>query len=433
MKKIITFLFLFLIFSNQLYAQTLIQALKETYKNNPQLNSARENLEIAKQNINEAKSDFLPTITISGYISDENTTKQTNTSGINVKENDIDPSQQSILIEQNLFQGLGNVAIVRKNNIGLELSNFKLKKTEQEILFEAIEAYTALIVNKKKVEINISNVSLLERQVETDTNRLEQGEINLTDLAQSEASLAGAQSKLIQAKNELVTSKLNYEKTIGAIKQNGDLNEDYTFNYELPKSLALANQISKKENPDLNIAILEFQQSEQDVRIARSELSPKASLSYKITETDNTSSSYDETDKSVLKAEASWPIFSGGKNTANLKKSKSLRNQKQLNLENSKKLNETTVANAWSNFQSSKSSLDTIILQVKAAEIANEGITLEYETGSTIRSTLDVIQSRSILLDAKIGLANSERDFVLSQFKLLSAVGRLTGSYLGIK
>ena len=245
--------------------------------------------------------------------------------------------------------------------------------------------------------------------------------------------MAGAQSKLVQAKNELVTSKLNYEKTIGAIKQNGDLNEDYTFNYELPKSLALANQISKKENPDLNIAILEFQQSEQDVRIARSELSPKASLSYKITETDNTSSSYDETDKSVLKAEASWPIFSGGKNTANLKKSKSLRNQKQLNLENSKKLNETTVANAWSNFQSSKSSLDTIILQVKAAEIANEGITLEYETGSTIRSTLDVIQSRSILLDAKIGLANSERDFVLSQFKLLSAVGRLTGSYLGIK
>ena len=160
MKKIITFLFLFLIFSNQLYAQTLIQALKETYKNNPQLNSARENLEIAKQNINEAKSDFLPTITISGYISDENTTKQTNTSGINVKENDIDPSQQSILIEQNLFQGLGNLANVRKNNIGLELSNFKLKKTEQEILFEAIEAYTALIVNKKKVEINISNVSL---------------------------------------------------------------------------------------------------------------------------------------------------------------------------------------------------------------------------------------------------------------------------------
>ena len=89
------------------------------------------------------------------------------------------------------------------------------------------------------------------------------------------------------------------------------------------------------------------------------------------------------------------------------------------------------MANAWSNFQSSKSFLTSIRSQVKAAEIAHEGITIEYESGSG-RSTLDVIQSNSILLDAKINLANSKRDFLLSQFRLLSSIGRLTGSYLGL-
>lgn len=431
MKKLIIIVFFSIIFLSPSYATTLIQALDMAYKDNPKLNAERENLKISKEEINEAKSDFLPSITISGYVSDENTTKLTNRSGADVQSVDVEPSQESILVEQTLFQGLGGVANLEKNNIGYELSKLRLKKVEQEILFEAIEAYTNLVVSKKKVGINISNVNLLERQVENDKNRLERSEINLTDLAQSEASLAGAKAKLIEAQNQLITGKLNYEKTIGIINNYKDISEMYVFKYELPRSLALASQIAKKENPDLNIAILELEQSQQDVLIARSELSPSASLSYKITKTDDSSSSYDETDKEIFKAEASWPIFSGGKNVASLKKSKSLRHQKQLLLEDSKKTNKASVANAWSNFQSSKSFLTSIKSQVKAAEIANEGITIEYDLGSG-RSTLDVIQSNSILLDAKINLVNSKRNFLLSQFKLLASIGRLTGTYLGL-
>ena len=431
MKKLIIIGFLSIIFLSPSYATTLIQALSKAYKDNSKLNAERENLEISKEEINEAKSDFLPSVTISGYVSNENTTKLTNRSGADVQSTDVEPSQESILIEQTLFQGLGGVANLKKSNIGLELSKSRLKKAEQEILFEAIEAYTNLIINKKKVGINILNVNLIERQVENDKNRLERSEINLTDLAQSEASLAGANAKLIETQNQLITSKLDYEKTIGIINNYEDLRETYVFNYELPRSLASAYQIAKKKNPDLNIAILELKLSQQDVLIAQSELSPSASLSYKITQTDDTSSSYDETDKEILKAEASWPIFSGGKNIASLKKSKSFRQQKQLLLEDSKKSNKALVANAWSNFQSSKSFLTAIRSQVNAAEIANEGITIEYESGSG-RSTLDVIQSNSILLNAKINLVNSKRDFFLSQFKLLASIGRLTGSYLGL-
>ena len=195
MKKLIIIGFFSVIFLSPSYATTLIQALDKAYKDNPKLNAERENLIISKEEINEAKSDFFPSITISGYVSDENTTKLTNRSGADVKGTDVKPSQESILIEQKLFQGFGGIANLEKNTIGLELSKLKLKKVEQEILLEAIEAYTNLVVSKKKVEINISNVNLLERQVENDKNRLERSEINLTDLAQSEASLAGANAK----------------------------------------------------------------------------------------------------------------------------------------------------------------------------------------------------------------------------------------------
>ena len=133
-----------------------------------------------------------------------------------------------------------------------------------------------------------------------------------------------------------------------------------------------------------------------------------------------------------MTATATWPLFSGGSNIFNLRKAKELRNQKKLLLQDSKNATETDVANAWSNYQSSKGVLDSIRSQVKAAEIANEGITLEYESGSS-RTTLEVIQSRSILLNSRINLASSERNFLISQFNLLSAIGRLTAKQLNLK
>jgi len=114
-----------------------------------------------------------------------------------------------------------------------------------------------------------------------------------------------------------------------------------------------------------------------------------------------------------------------------LRKAKELRNKYELLLQDNKMITSSAVTNAWSNYQSSKSVLNSIKSQVKAAEIANEGIILEYESGSS-RTTLDVIQSRTILLDSRINLATSKRNFIISQFNLLSAIGRLTAKQLNL-
>ncbi len=261
---------------------------------------------------------------------------------------------------------------------------------------------------------------------------MERSQITLSDLAQSESSLAGAQAKFLQAKNETVTAKQIYEKIIGPIIDVNSLDKKSDLNFTIPESLNAAIEISKTNNPNLIISKLEYEQSEKDVIIARSDLSPSASLSFNSSKSDDVSSSIGERDKEVLKATISWPIFNGGKNSASLKKSKNIRNRKKLLLDNALKTNDTNIASAWSSFQVSKSLLNSVAAQVKAAEIANEGITVEYESGLG-RSTLDVIQSNSILLASKISLANSERNYLLSQFKLLQAIGLLNSNYLKIQ
>ena len=432
MKKNFLIFILFIFFSGNVFSAPLSEALLQAYNENPVLNAERENIQVSLEEVKISKSQFLPSVTLSGSKSQENTEKQTDSSGANSAFTDVNPKTQSIDIEQKLFQGFAGTASLEKSKIGLTLAQAKLLKTEQEILYQAIEAYTGLIFAEEKLKINQDNVNLLERQVETDQARLERGQITLSDLSQSESSLAGAQAKFLQAQNETVTAKLNYEKIIGPIADINSLDKESDLNFALPVSLNEAIEISKKDNPNLIISRLEYEQSEKDIIIARSDLSPSASLSFNSSKSDDVSSTIGERDKEILKATISWPIFSGGKNYASLNKSKNLKNRKKLLLDNALKSNDTNVASAWSNFQVSKSLLNSVTSQVKAAEIANEGITVEYESGLG-RSTLDVIQSNSILLNAKISLADSERNYLLSQFKLLQSVGYLNSKYLKLQ
>jgi len=432
MKKIFLVFLFTIINSNSVQAISLSDALLEAYNNNPELNAERENLNVSKEDFKISKSEFLPSLTISGSKSSEDTSKNTDRSGANSAVTDVNSKTQSVLIEQKLFQGFAGIAGYEKNKIGLSLAQAKYLKKEQDILFKAVEAYTGLAFAKQKLEINLSNVNLSERQVETDQSRLERGQITLADVAQSESSLAESQAKLIESQNEVLTSKLEYEKVIGPLENIDNFNNNYEFNFEVPSSLNQAIEISKNNNPDLIISKLEYEQSEKDVTIAKSEFSPSATLSLESSKIDDLSATVDERDKETVKATISWPLFKGGKNFAELNRSKSLKNRKKLLFDYAHKSNDTDVASAWANLQSTESLLNSVKSQVKAAEIANEGISAEYESGLG-RSTLDLIQSNTILLNSKISLANSERNYLLAKFNLLKSIGLLNSDYLKIQ
>jgi len=431
MKKVFLIIIVVIFGTSNVFALTLKEALIQTYKNNTELNAERENIKVSKKDLRISKGDYLPSASITGSKSKEETNKLTNQGGGDASITDVDPLATSIKIEQTLID-FGRDAEYKKKKIGINLAEAKLLKKEQDILYKAIEAYSGLILANEKLTINQRNLSLLEMQVETNKVRLERGQITVSDLAQSESSLAGAQAQFIQAKNEIITNKLNYENIIGKISNSKNLKKTSKSIVLIPQSLNSAIDLSKQNNPDITIAKLELEQSEKDIEIAESDLKPTATLSLERSYSDDLSATYDEREKDVLKATLSWPFYAGGKKRVTISKNQSLKTRQRLLLDNAIKTNNTIVATAWANLQFSKSFLDSVRLQVRAAQIANEGITAEYERGSG-RTTLDVIQSNTLLLDAKVSLSNSERNYLLAQYNLLKSVGLLNSNYLKLK
>ena len=427
MKKIFILISLILFnFSNAL-AVTLYDALNQTYRNNIQLNAERENIKISEEDINISKADYKPSITLSGSKSLEETNKLTNQSGGDATASDVNPLTTSIKLEQTLLD-YGRDLTYEKNIVGLDLAKAKLIKKEQDILHKAIEVYTNLILARENLNINSKNLNLLIRQVENDKIRRDRGQITNTDLAQSESSLAGAQAQFAKSKSDLLINKLYYENVIGKIEDPNLLQKNSDAIVNIPKTLTEAINLSKQNNPDITIAKLDLAQSEKDLAISESDLKPTASVSIERSYSDDFSATYDRKEKDTLKATLNWPFYSGGKKQYTINKNSNLTNRKRLLLDDVVRTNETNVSSSWSSLQSSKSFLNSVKIQVRAAKIANEGIAAEYERGS--RTTLDVIQSNSLLLSAQLSLVNSERNYLLAQYNLLKAVGLLNSQYL---
>ena len=430
MKKIFIILITSTLYFSNALAVTLLDALNQTYQNNIQLNAERENIKASEEDVNIAKADYKPSLTLSGSKSIENTNKLTNQSGGDATINDVDPFSTSIKLEQKLLD-YGRDLALEKNITALDLAKAKLVKKEQEILHDAIYAFTNLIFARETLNINAKNLNLLIRQVENDKIRRDRGQITNTDLAQSESSLAGAQAQFAKSKSDLLISKLNYENVIGKLSDPNQLKKNSNAIVSIPSTLNEAINISKQNNPDILIAKLDLEKSEKDLAISESDLKPPASISLQRTYTDDLSATVNQKEQDVLKATLSWPFYSGCKKKSTINKNSNLTTRKRLLLDDAVRTNETNVASAWSSLESSESFLNSVKVQVSAAKIANEGIAAEYERGS--RTTLDVIQSNALLLSAQISLASSEKNYLMAQYNLLKAVGLLNSQYLKLK
>ena len=425
--KYIFFFIVFFFNLNLASASEFLSYLENAYKNNPTLNAERENYKAIKENINISRSDFLPEVTVSETKTSSQTSNRTNQSGASLSDTNNDTTTKSISVDQKIFQGFQGINNLEKSKLEFNQAGLKLKNAEQQVLLKSAAAYYDLLYKLNNRQFNLANVDLFERQVESDRSRLQKGEITLTDLAQSESSLAGANAKLITADTELQTAKSNFERVIRLSAPNEIIKDNFikSINLNFPQNLSSALKLSEQNNPKLLLSKLDYEISEKNVNIEKAKFAPSASVNYTQSKSNDYSSTVDEQDQETLKATITLPLFKGGENYSTLKKVKYKKEQSQLIFQDTQNEVKTDTANAWSVYQSSESVLKATQAQLKAAEIANEGITLEYDSGNN-RTTLEVIQSRSLLLNARISNAKAERDFAVSKFELLAVIGELT-------
>lgn len=395
-------------------AQTLEEALVSAYLTNPELEGQRAAVRATDELVPLALTGWRPTIDV---------TSSATIADINSPAGDgrLDTFANSLSIDQNIFAGGETVANTRRAERLVRLERSRLTATEQDVLLSAVEAYTSLLNDLAVLELAIQNVNRLKRQLQATKDRFEVGEVTRTDVAQAEASLAGAASERVRAAGTIEASKATFRNVIDL--EPVSLIPPKALK-DLPPSEAEAQQLAESFNPNILAGQFNLAAAKEDVSAAEATLYPRLSVNGELTYTEEPSLSVDWQSVASIGATLAVPIYQGGGEFAQVRQNKETVRQRQSDMDAVYRSVREEVTSAWQALMTAQSSIVSITEQVRAAQIALDGSRQEALVGQ--RTTLDVLDQENDLFQAEVDLVSAQRDEIVASYRVKAAVGELT-------
>jgi outer membrane protein len=415
-------------------ADTIEAALVRAYQNNPQLNAQRAQVRSTDENVPQALSGYRPKVAVTGTLgyqyTDTNITSggsptnlvRTETHGTNP------PRSIGATVSQTLFNGQQTANKTRAAESQVSGAREALRVLEQAVLLAAATIYMDYLRDSAIVEVQRSNVRVLEQTLKQTRDRFNVGEVTRTDVAQSEAQLAAGKTQLLTAEANLVTTRANFRRIIG--NEPEALAPGSPVDRFLPGGLPGAVELSLVENPNVTAAMFGIDVNYLQVKVNEGALLPTVTLQASVQQSYEQSLTVFRSFGASAIAQVSVPVYQGGAEYSLIRQSKENLAQQRLNLEQVRDQARANTVTAWGQLVAGKAQVASAQAQVTASEIALNGVREEAKAGQ--RTTLDVLNAQQALVNARVALVTAQHDRVVASYAVLTAIGRLSPQVLNL-
>ncbi len=408
-------------------AQSLEQALAQAYANNPTIGAQRARLRAVDEGVPQALSGYRPTARVTAGIS-RSTGESKYDGGSTGSE--ANPKSVGITATQPIYDATVAPAVRRAERL-VEAQRATLIASEQSVLLAAAQAYLDIVQNQAILQLQTNNEQVLRRQLDAARDRFRVGEYTRTDVSQSESRLSAAIASKISAEGTLRASRATYERLVGAAP--GELRAPKPA-FRLPKNLDELVELARANNPNvLSASYSEAAQREAvDQQYGRLLPSVNLSASGNRTYDPGRSSGIDlnRSDSAQITAQVTIPLYQAGQPEALVREAKQTANQARLQIEEARRQVTESAVSAWQALQTARASIESYSAQIKAAQIALEGVRQEAQVGS--RTVLDVLNQEQELLNARVFLVRAQHDEMVAAFNVLASSGQLTADRLNL-
>jgi outer membrane protein len=417
-------------------ADTIEAALVRAYQSNPQLNSQRAQVRSTDENVPQALSGYRPRVSLTASAGYQYTdTLFTSGAGVpgTIARTDVHganaPRSAGLTVTQTLFNG--NVTANRTRAAESQVSGARaaLQVLEQTVRFTAATIYMDELRDSAIVEVDRSNVRVLEQTLKQTQDRFNVGEVTRTDVAQSEAQLAAGKTTLLAAEATLTTTKANFRRIIG--NEPVALAPGSPVDRFLPPTLPGAVELSLIENPNVTAAMFGIDVNYLQVKVNEGALLPTVSLQAGVTQQYETTLFTPKTFNASAIAQVAVPVYQGGAEYSLIRQSKETLAQQRLILDQTRDQTRANTVTTWGQLVAGKAQVISAQSQVTASEIALNGVREEAWAGQ--RTTLDVLNAQQALVNARVALVTAQHDRVVASYAVLQSVGRLLPQVLNLK
>jgi outer membrane protein len=415
-------------------AETIEVALARAYQSNPQLNAQRATVRRTDEGVPQALSGYRPNISANASAGKQYIDAQANVPGllpgvssINVKDT-FDTWSVGVNASQNLFN-----AQTPNRTRAAESQVFAARETlrviEQSVLLSAASVYMDVLRDSANLELQRDNVHVLQQTLKVVQDRYNVGAVTGTDLDQAQAQLASGEASLHSAESTLMTTKANYRRIIGT--EPHGLSPGMPVDRFSPRTLDAAVAQSLSQNPSVTAAMYDVDVAQLQVRIAEAGLYPTLTLqgSAQLQQFNSNNASL-RLFNNTVQARLTVPIYQGGSEYSAIRQNKETVGQQRLSLDQVRDQVRANVTQYWGQVEATKAQTEAADRQVRYSESALTGVRNEAQVGQ--RTTLDVLNALQALLNARVNLISAQHDRVVTSYTVLSAVGRLSPTVLGL-
>jgi outer membrane protein len=409
-------------------ADTIEAALVRAYQNNPQLNAQRAQVRATDENVPQALSGYRPKVAVTASAGYQYGDTLSNFGVLADFAGATPPTSVAATATQTLYNGNQTANKTRAAESQVSGAREALRVLEEAVLLSASTIYMDYLRDAAIVEVNRSNVRVLDQTLKQTQDRFNVGEVTRTDVAQSEAQLAAGKTQLLAAEATLTTTQANFRRIIGNEPQ--VLAPGSPVDRFLPKSLAGAVELSLIENPNVTAAMYGIDVNFLQVKVNEGALLPTVTLQASVAQQYQTNVTTPRNFAASAIAQVAIPVYQGGAEYSLIRQSKETLAQQRLVLEQTRDQTRANTVTAWGQLVAGKAQVASAQSQVTASEVALNGVREEAKAGQ--RTTLDVLNAQQALVNARVALVTAQHDRVVASYAVLSAVGRLSPQVLGL-
>lgn len=420
------------------FAELLEAAIAYAYENNPQLNAQRALVRATDENVPQALSGYRPKVSVTGSAGIQSLSTTIKNVGTTIPPNapatyftqsgENAPFGGGATITQTLYNGFQTANKTRQAEAQVFAARETLRVTEQTVLLNAATAYINLLRDTAILELQHSNVKVLEDQLAQTRQRLEAGNVTATDVYQAESRLAAGRIQLFAAQANFDTSKAVYRQAIGL--EPGKLSAASPVDRFVPKNLGTAIATGTAQYPAVTAAQYNVDYALMQVKVAEAALLPTVSVQGNVQQNYGSALATIASFSASVLGQVTVPIYQGGSEYSGIRQAKETAAQRRLDLDYARDQARVGVQQYWAQLEFAKHSLEAATNQVRFSESALNGVSEEARLGQ--RTTLDVLNAQQELVSSRVNLLYAQRDRIVNSYSLLSAIGRLSPQVLGL-
>jgi outer membrane protein TolC len=424
-------------------AETLNEALAQSYLTNPDLAAAQSRLRQVDEQLSVANANWRPSV--SATTSAEDFYEQGKYPGGQYTDS-YPTATAEIEAVQPIFSSGRFGAIRGVAHAQIEAERAQLRQTEQRVLLDTIKAFADIALAEKSFDLIREDVSVLRDVLKQTSERVAAHHATETDMAQTQGALDFARAECLSRQAKLLQSWRTYQQLVGtaptivAPEHEMSVNACLDAKSErrrstivmpdtfpaLPLSVEEVEQGALQGAPEVEFAEAKQEEAEHAVAAAYADLLPSAQLTAKLSADRNDSNGpHSRTEDASITAELHIPVFNGGVEWSAIRAAREHGGETRLLLESSRRQSTRNAASAWFELTSVQAVKLINKMQVRTQQAAFEGVRAEITNPKLNRSTSDLLLQEHAMLSSQIALAQSDRDEAVAIYALLAAIGKL--------